>query len=138
MKRLIKYLAFIILIPMGSCQLTTDAEAPDEEFFLSREWRIQKVIVNGSEVTDVDLSQYLLRLNSDGTFFRRGIEGNDENGNWGLNSNVTQMILFVGEINEERYFIIDLQIRTLELQLIQDSDKTGSLEIRYILEAIRE
>jgi len=44
--------------------------------------------------------------------------------------------LFVDEPHEERWLLLDLEIRSLEMRLLQRPDKP-QLDIRYILEPVK-
>jgi len=107
------------------------------EFFIAKEWKIESVIVNGAPVTDTDLSMYRLQLDNDFTFDRTTIDGQREGGEWQLTAGLSQIVLFVGDPREERYLILNLKVRLLEMRLLQDSFKQGELDIRYILEPVK-
>jgi hypothetical protein len=94
--------------------------------------------VNGEVVTDTDLSLYRLKLEDNFSFSRITIDGQEESGDWQLTSGLTQIVLFVNDPREERYLLLDLEIRRLELRLLQDSFKDGELDIRYILIPVKE
>lgn len=106
------------------------------EFFIAKEWKIKAVFQDGEPVTDVDLSQYRLRLEDDFTFTRSSISGQDNSGSWQLTSGLTQIVLFVDEPHEERWLLLDLEIRRLEMRLLQRPDKP-QLDIRYVLEPVK-
>ena len=106
------------------------------EFFIAREWKIKAVFQDGEPVTDTDLTQYRLNLNDDFTFTRSSISGQVSEGNWQLTSGLTQVVLFVDEPHEERWLLLDLEIRRLEMRLLQLPDKP-QLDIRYILERVK-
>ena len=108
-----------------------------EEFFITKNWKIKSVILNGDEVTDTDLSLYRLNLKDDFTFTRTAIDGVEESGNWNLTAGLTQIVLFVGDPREERYLLIDLKVRQMEIKLLQRSFKQGELDIRYFLEPVK-
>ena len=107
------------------------------EFFIAKEWKIESVIVNGAPVTDTDLSVYRLQLDDDFTFERTNIDGQKEAGVWQLTAGLSQIVLFVGDPREERYLLLNLEVRLLEMRLLQDSFKQGELDIRYILEPVK-
>ena len=106
------------------------------EFFIAREWKIKAVFQDGEPVTDTDLTQYRLNLNDDFTFTKTSISGQVSEGNWQLTSGLTQVVLFVDEPHEERWLLLDLEIRRLEMRLLQLPDKP-QLDIRYILEPVK-
>ena len=106
------------------------------EFFIAREWKIKAVFQDGEPVTDTDLTQYRLNLNDDFTFTKTSISGQVSEGNWQLTSGLTQVVLFVDEPHEERWLLLDLEIRRLEMRLLQLPDKP-QLDIRYILERVK-
>ena len=110
---------------------------PEEEFFLSKTWKISEVLVNGEPEVDTDFSLYRIEMREDGTFTRRSIQGNSEEGVWSLTNAGTQLILFEGDFREERYLIIKLQLRLLELQLTQKNNKTGDKEFRFVMVPVK-
>jgi len=139
-----KYIAtiqlFILsLIVMGifmKCT-TEDIKISEIEFFIAKEWKIQSVVVNGKVVTDTDLSKYRLNLKKEFTFKRITIDGQEEEGNWQLTAGLTQIILFVDDPREESYLLLNIEVRRLEMRLLQESFKDGQLDIRYILEPVK-
>ena len=135
-KHIVSVLVISLTYILG-CE-TAQIETSEIEFFIAREWKIESVFVNGQEVTDTDLTLYRLKLNDDFTFSRTTIDGQEENGDWQLTSGLTQVVLFVNDPREERYLLLDLEIRRLELRLLQDSFKDGELDIRYILIPVKE
>lgn len=124
-----------LLYTMG-CE-TNSIEVNEVEFFIAKEWKIESVIVNGEPVTDTDLTLYRLDLHDDFTFDRIGIEGDEESGTWKLTAGLSQVVLFVNDPREERYLLIDLKIRQMELKVLQESFKDGELDIRYILSPVK-
>ena len=113
---------------------TTIIEVDEVEFFITKTWKIEEVIVNGEPVIDTDLTKYRLDLRDDFTFTRITVDGREEEGLWKLTAGLSQIILFVGDPREERYLLIDLRVRQMELKLLQESFKQGELDIRYFLE----
>ena len=106
------------------------------EFFIAKEWKIKAVFQDGEPATDTDLTQFRLDLNDDFTFTKTSISGQVSEGNWQLTSGLTQVVLFVDEPHEERWLLLDLEIRRLEMRLLQRPDKP-QLDIRYILEPVK-
>lgn len=131
----IALLSLTILV-LHSCE-TTIIEVNEIEFFITKTWKINKVVVNGEQVTDTDLSLYRLDLKDDFTFTRITIDGKEEAGDWKLTAGLSQIILFVGEPREERYLLIDLKVRQMEIKVLQESFKQGELDIRYFLEPVK-
>lgn len=127
------FLLFIILLGCTPEEITIS----EIEFFIAKEWKIESVIVNGAPVTDTDLSIYRLQLDNDFTFDRTTIDGQKEAGKWQLTAGLSQIVLFVDDPREERYLLLNLEVRLLELRLLQDSFKQGELDIRYILEPVK-
>lgn len=134
----IKIMAIVLLSPFifNGCE-TTVIEVNEVEFFITKTWKIETVIVNGEEVIDTDLTQYRLELKDDFTFTRITIDGKEEKGDWKLTAGLSQIILFVGDPREERYLLIDLKVRQMEIKLLQESFKEGELDIRYFLEPVK-
>ncbi len=129
-------LTFITAVFLTGCT-TTEITVSEIEFFIVKEWRINQVFVNGQEVTDTDLSQYRLNLKDDFSFTRTTIDGQEEAGNWQLTAGLSQIVLFVNEPKEESYLLLNLEIRQLEMRLLQESWKQGELDIRYLLEPVK-
>lgn len=119
-----------------SCE-TTVIEVNEIEFFVAKTWKIESVVLNGDNVTDTDLTKYRLDLNDDFTFTRTTIDGKGESGNWKLTAGLSQIVLFVNDPREERYLLIDLKVRKMELKVLQESFKQGELDIRYFLEPVK-
>lgn len=139
-KYFIKYLKIIslslmLVIILQGCEIQ-EITVSEIEFFIAKEWKIKAVFQDGEPVTDVDLSQYRLRLEDDFTFTRSSISGQDNSGSWQLTSGLTQIVLFVDEPHEERWLLLDLEIRRLEMRLLQRPDKP-QLDIRYVLEPVK-
>ena len=76
-------------------------------------------------------------LNDDFTFKRVTVDGQEEAGIWKLTAGLSQIVLFVDDPREESYLLLDLEVRRLEMRLLQDSFKDGQLDIRYILEPVK-
>jgi hypothetical protein len=125
-----------LMVSLSMC--TSEGISINEiEFFIAKEWKIESVIVNGNTVTDTDLSQYRLILNEDFTFKRITIDGQEEAGNWQLTAGLSQVVIFVDDPREESYLLLDLEVRRLEMRLLQESFKDGQLDIRYILVPVK-
>jgi len=140
-KSLIKYLktitkSLLIFLVLVSCT-GEEINISEIEFFIAKEWKIESVIVNGKPVTDTDLSLYRLQLYKDFNFTRITIDGQEEGGVWQLTAGLSQIVLFVGDPREERYLLLNLEVRLLEMRLLQESFKQGELDIRYILEPVK-
>ena len=139
-KYLLKYLKIIslslMLVVMAPACEIQEIAVSEIEFFIAKEWKIKAVFQDGEPVTDTDLTQYRLDLNDDFTFTNTSISGQVSEGIWQLTSGLTQVVLFVGEPHEERWLLLDLEIRRLEMRLLQRPDKP-QLDIRYILEQVK-
>ncbi len=134
-KKILINLAFVLglLFVVSACE-TTVIEVNEVEFFITKTWKIKKVVVNGESIIDTDLSLYRLNLKDDFSFTRTTIDGQEEEGNWKLTAGLSQIVLFVNDPREERYLLIDLKVREMEIKLLQESFKQGELDIRYFLE----
>ena len=128
-KHIIQLFITLFLLSCG------DAETPDISFFLSKEWKMTSVYINGVE-QDIDLSAYRLKLNKDLTYTRTNLNNEVDKGTWTL-ANGDNQIEITSNLGMEEYLIVELQFRLLELQVIKRSDKVGSTEFRYVLEPIR-
>ena len=126
-------LVLVVMFPGCEIQEITISEI---EFFIAKEWKIKAVFQDGEPVTDTDLTQYRLNLNEDFTFTKSSISGQVSEGTWQLTSGLTQVVLFVDEPHEERWLLLDLEIRSLEMRLLQRPDKP-QLDIRFILEPVK-
>ena len=126
-------LMLVVLLPGCEIQEITVSEI---EFFIAKEWKIKDVFQDGELVTDTDLTQYRLKLNNDFTFTRSSISGQVSDGTWQLTSGLTQIVLFVDEPREERWLLLDLEVRRLEMRLLQNPTKP-QLDIRYILTPVK-
>jgi len=126
----------MLMVTFSFCT-SEDINISEIEFFIAKEWKIESVIVNGQTVTDTDLSKYRLSLNDDFTFKRITIDGQEEAGIWKLTAGLSQIVLFVDDPREESYLLLDLEVRRLEMRLLQESFKDGQLDIRYILQPVK-
>jgi hypothetical protein len=132
-----KYITFsIFLVAMVPACDIPEITVNEIEFFIAKEWKIKAVFQDGELVTDTDLTKYRLNLNDDFTFTRSSIAEQVSEGTWNLTSGLTQVVLFVDEPHEERWLLLDLEIRRLEMRLLQRPDKP-QLDIRYILEPVK-
>ena len=121
----------MIVVLSSGCEIT--GEIPELDYFLNKEWKLEKVIVNGKEEIDVDLSLYRLQLNRDLTFKESSITGVELEGTWRLDNNATILILEYPDESEFGFIIVELQIRNLTMRVIQSEDKIGSLDILYYM-----
>ena len=64
----IKGLLIILLVAITLQGCEINGEVPGAEYFLNKVWKIDKVVVNGLEETNVDLTVYRLTFNEDFTF----------------------------------------------------------------------
>ena len=102
------------------------------EFFLSKKWDLIDLQMNGFTDETVDISRYTLEFNEDGSMTRTNFDGSIEMGSWSLVNGDRELIIFEGQAEEQRFLIIDIQIRRLELQTLITSNKTGATEFRFI------
>ncbi len=126
---------FVLTLLLTGCEIT--GEIPELAYFLNKEWRLESVTVNGSDVVDVDISGYRIQLNKDFTFNETGTEGSESSGVWQLDNNATILAMEYESGMEIKYLIINLQIRKLDLRVIQSEDKIGSLDILYSLVPVK-
>ena len=148
-KYLVKYLqtislSFMLVVILPGCE-TQEILVPEIEFFIAKEWRMDKFYGNGRLLTDADLvsgdmiTTYRLNLKDDFTFTRIYFDGTTEGGDWALTAGLSQLILFVNESREESYLLLNLEVRQLEISLLQElkENQSGQWDIRYILVPIR-
>ena len=135
------FLSFVIALALQGCELP-EIEVSEIEFFIAKEWKIESVFQDGILQTNADmvagdqLESYRLVLNDDFTFDRIFFDGQVKKGTWQLTSGLTQIVLFVDEPIEERWLLLDLGVRRLEMRLLQAPDKP-QLDIRYVLEPVK-
>ena len=130
-----------MILILSGCDVAV-LEVSETEFFIAKEWKIQSVFRDGELQTQADmepgddLSSFRLFIQEDFTFRRIYFDGTETAGSWQLTSGLTQLALFVGEANEERWLLLDLKLRRLEMRLLQNPDKP-QLDIRYVLEPVK-
>ena len=115
------------------------------EFFIAKEWKMDKYYFNGELKEDGDMdagdqiTTYRLKLNDDFTFTRTYFDGTVEGGEWALTAGLSQLILFVNDPREENYLLLNLEVRQLEIRLLQEikNNQNGQWDIRYILVPIK-
>jgi len=133
MKRLTKHLVVMLLMILtAACD-----PLPDEaqiEFFLSKKWDLVDLKMNGQTDETVDISRYSLEFNEDRSMTRTSFDGTMEQGDWALINNDRELIIFEGAAEEQRFLIVDIQLRRLELQTLITSNKTGAAEFRFIFD----
>lgn len=127
----------IAIIILGLLLGCSDGEIPPDTFFFSKEWKMIELSINGIEDKPNGLSNYRLQLREDLTFTRINFDESVVEGTWELQNGGNQLVLYVNVDIPERYLILDLQFRKLELQVIQDSNKTGETVYQYVLEPTR-
>ncbi len=128
-------LSLILILLFPACE-SQNIVVSEIEFFIAKEWKIKAVFQDGEPVTDTDLTSYRLILNEDFTFKRTYFDGQTTNGTWQLTSGLTQLLLYVNEPQEERWLLLDLEVRRLEMRLLQNPSKP-QLDIRYVLEPVK-
>jgi len=137
--------SILLAITITSCE-TQDILISEIEFFIAKEWKIESFIGNGDKQTEemilaedpsYSLSFYRLDLKDDFTFSRTGINNHTKTGTWNLTAGLSQLQLFFDDGSEEHYLLLDLEVRRLEMRVLQDPDKLGELDIRYILEPVK-
>jgi hypothetical protein len=129
--KIINYIMLMVVVVSSGCEIT--GEIPELQYFLNKEWKLDKVVVNGKEEIGDDLSQYRLRLNEDLTFQETSIRGVEVEGTWRLDNNASILILEYPDDSEFGFIIVELQIRNLTMRVIQSEEKIGSLDILYYM-----
>lgn len=128
--RLFKYIVTgIAIVLMTSCDPLPEEE--QIEFFLSKKWQLVDLQMNGFTDETVNISRYTLDFKEDQTMTRTNFDGSTQQGNWALANADRELVIFEGEAEEQRFLIIDIQIRRLELQTLITSSKTGAAEFRF-------
>jgi hypothetical protein len=138
--------ASIILAFMITSCSTQEIPVSEIEFFIAKEWKLESLIGNGEIQTEEiikannpahSLSFYRLDLNKDFTFSRTGIDSQIRSGTWSLTAGLSQLILTFDDTYQEHYLLLNLEVRRLEMRVLQDPGKVGELDIRYILEPVK-
>ncbi len=133
-------LVFIVLV---GC--TVSEEAPGTEFFLFKEWKLEKVTVNGQLSTE-PIENYRIELKEDFTFTETGVDGEKYSGIWSLRNNSTIVELngtywsIALECEQVEFLIVDLQLRELVVRPIKGCDKlgAGNLDIIFYLVPVKQ
>jgi hypothetical protein len=141
---MMKYLLTIVCIALLTC-CTISGEVPSTEYFLFKEWRLDKVTVNGIESSE-DVSSYRVALQDDFTFVETGVDGQAYEGTWALKNNgkLIEMEGTYWSIELEcaivEFLIVDIQLRELEVRPLKGCDKLGSgnLDIIYFLVPVKQ
>jgi hypothetical protein len=136
MKKYIYISILFIGYLITGCSIT--GEFPDAEYFLNKQWKIEKVAVSGQMDTQTDLSLYRIQLNKDYTFEETSIEGVENVGVWQLDNNGTVLTLEYESGEELQYLVVELQIRKLILRVLQSDNKIGSLDILYFMVPVKQ
>jgi hypothetical protein len=141
--RYILNVVFMLLLVtvLQGCE-TQEIKVSEIEFFIAKEWKIESVFQDGILQTNADmtgddkLENYRLTLNDDFTFTRVFFDGQIKEGTWQLTSGLTQVVLFVDDPDERHWLILDLEIRRLEMRLLQAPNKP-QLDIRFVLQPVK-
>ena len=133
MKRLTLYWFVLVMIVLSTACDPLPEEA-QIEFFLSKKWDLTDLKMNGLTDETVDISRYSLEFNEDRSMIRTNFDGSTEQGSWELINGDRELIIFEGQAEEQRFLIIDIQLRRLELQTLITSNKTGAAEFRFIFD----
>lgn len=136
MKKFIYISILFIGYLVNGCSIS--GEFPEREFFLNKQWKIEKVAVSGQQDSQTDLSFYRIMLNEDFTFEETSIEGEENEGVWLLDNNGTILVLAYESGVELKYLVVELQIRKLVLRVLQADDKIGSLDILYFMVPVKQ
>jgi len=138
-------LCLMLAALISGCE-TQEIVVPEIEFFIAKEWKIDKFSINGKvmEASEMDpgdlISPYRLKLKDDFTFTQTYIDGTIGKGNWALKAGFSQLILsFTNSGDEISYLINTLEVRQLDVTLMQGikDNQTGTWDYRYILVPIR-
>ena len=149
MKRLLTVLAIAVLgLWIQSCEIVVDP--PETGFFVAKTWRLVKVRNGQINECVQGLEKYRLILNDSTNRFveiSKELENcspnlNDvripiDSGAWQLNSTGSEIILnreIAGK--QERWTIIELELRKMRLERVLEADKVGSYSLTYFLEAV--
>ncbi len=137
-----RYLIGITIVLFGC---TVSEDAPKTEYFLFKEWKLEKVTVNGQLSTE-PIENYRIELKEDFTFTETGVDGEQYSGIWSLDNNSTILELngtywaIELECEEVAFLIVDLQLRELVVRPIKGCDKlgAGNLDIIFYLVPVKQ
>lgn len=138
-----KRLTGLLLILLLGCTISEDA--PSTEYFLFKQWRLEKVTINGDRSTE-DVSAYRILLMEDFTFVETGVDGMEYDGTWTLSENATIVELNGTFWSQElscpvvEFLIVELQLRELKVRPLKGCDKlgAGNLDIIYHLVPVKQ
>lgn len=145
---------FMILIALGLVQgCSTLGESPDTTFFLSKEWKINEILLQDPIFVDYFFNcegdqtgseeNYRITINDDNTFEEIDFCGQPQSGTWSLlfEDQVLRLIYLEKstEVNPDtlQYIIESIEIREIILKLIPDQSKTGDSGIRFVYEPVK-
>lgn len=129
---------FTLATVLSGCEIK-EIVVPEVEFFIAKEWKIQEAYRDGALLTDEtvdpgeDLDVYRLNLYDDFTFDKINAYGQLEQGNWALKSGLQQLVLFADEPETERWWILDLKIRRLELKYEVPNPNKPNMDVKLVL-----
>jgi len=133
-----RFISLAVLSIVSACDISESI--PELQFFLNKEWRAEKVTVNGQTQDDKEVSNYRISLKDDFTFEETYFDGSLRMGEWSLDNNATILVLSYDTGYEIEFLIIEVQIRQLVLRALRSNDKIGSgsgLDILYYLVPVR-
>ncbi|WP_020529478.1 hypothetical protein [Flexithrix dorotheae] len=136
-KWIIFNLFILSCIGFSSYRYSSTKKVKVQEFITQYNWGIKNTIWNGVE-SEINNSQFLLKLHNNFTFEQTDILGNIFEGNWKFYKNKDEkdvIILDEGTHLEETYKIISYNLNKKELRLEKINSKTGSINLGYALKA---
>lgn len=135
--------AILFIISFVGCTITE--EVPKTEYFLFKEWRLEKVTING-QLSAEAIENYRIELKEDFTFEETGVDGEEYAGTWSLDNNGT-IIELSGtywsidlECEVVEFLIVDIQLRELIVRPLKGCDKlgAGNLDIIFYLVPVKQ
>ncbi len=135
--------AILFIISFVRCTITE--EVPKTEYFLFKEWRLEKVTIN-SQLSTEATENYRIELKEDFTFEEIGVDGEEYAGTWSLDNNGT-IIELSGtywsidlECEVVEFLIVDIQLRELIVRPLKGCDKlgAGNLDIIFYLVPVKQ
>ncbi len=108
---------------------------PTEQELISKEWKVDRVLINNVPDQITDYKSYRRRFDSDGSYTFKDAPGVVKKGTWKLVSNNQRLLLDMGTSEEQSILIINsISGDKLDLEFtLQSKYKTGEQKAVYEL-----
>jgi len=124
---------FTIFLIIISCKEKGESPSPEATpaEMLARTWKVNAVTINGQPDNTTNYSNYRFTFNTNQTY--SFTMRDNQQGTWELIANATALTLDKGTADEQRVEVPKLSETDLELEFTEQSDKTGTRRILYVL-----